>query len=73
MSISIFMCISTECSSLNHVDKAWLELKRDVVRLKCWSSTNVPNTWSRELKQGLVSHGFTTSVDLLLGWVDLVI
>jgi hypothetical protein len=34
---------------------------------------NVPNTWSRELKQGIVSHGFTTGVNLLLGWVDLVI
>jgi hypothetical protein len=44
------LCLSTECSGLNHVDKAWHELKLEVVRREFWSSMNVPNTWSRELK-----------------------
>jgi hypothetical protein len=59
MSTSIFMCPSTKCSSLHHVDEAWLELKFMVVGVECWSNVNVLSAWSREFMQSLLSHGFT--------------
>ena len=58
MSTSIFMCLSTEWSSLNHVDEAWLEFKLKVVGFECWSSANVLGASSREFTQSVVNHSF---------------
>jgi hypothetical protein len=55
------MYLSTEWISLHHVDEASLELKL-MVDLKCWSSVNVLDAWSRELSQCLLRHGFRNLV-----------
>ena len=61
---------STKLACLHHVDEGWLELESIVSNIDCWSSTDVGHSWSRELMEGLVSHGFKTSVKLCLVWLS---
>ena len=58
MSTRIFMCLSTKLASLHHVDESWLEFKSIVSDIGRRSSTDIDRSWSRELTEGLVSHGF---------------
>ena len=48
MSICIFILLSTECDSLQHLDEAWLELVVMISNVKGWSNTNILGAGSRE-------------------------
>jgi hypothetical protein len=60
------MCLSTEWCSLYHVDEAWLELELKVIDVQCWSSADVLNAWSSEIKSVLSAIASGTGVKLLL-------
>ena len=58
MSTRIFMCLFAKLASLHHVDESWFEFKAIVSDIGHQSSTDVGCSWSRELMEGLISHGF---------------
>jgi hypothetical protein len=58
VSTCIFMCLSTKLASSHHVDESWLEFKTIVSDIGRRSSMDVGRSWSRELTEGHVSHGF---------------
>jgi hypothetical protein len=73
MSTSIFICLSTKCINLHHIDEAWLELKFTIIGVECWSNMNVLSAWSREFMQSLLSHGSQKlMLSFFLIWLILI-